>query len=246
MAQYKICIDPGHGGKDPGAVGNNLQEKNLTLVIGKKVVELLKVQGLSVILTRDSDRYIGLTMERTPACDISVSIHINAGGGQGLETWVSLYNRPAESKKLGQAIQDNILRRVPFENRGLKNKRNSAGNADYLYMLRQAKGVPVLVECGFIDSAADAKILLSEDNQRKIAEGIAAGIMQYYGIQAIQEVLSMFKDVPKNHWAASSIERLAKLGIIAGDGSGNFNPNQPITRAEVAALLDRVLKLLGK
>ncbi len=246
VARYKICIDPGHGGKDPGAVGNGLQEKNIALSISLKVAELLKAQGLDVILTRNTDKFVDLTSARTPICDLSISIHVNAGGGQGLETWVALYNRPAESKKLGQSIQDNILKRVPFINRGIKNKKNSAGNADYLYMLRQAKGVPVLIECGFIDSAVDAAILRSENNLKKIAEGIAAGVMQYCGIQVIQEVLSMFKDVPKNHWAAGSIERLAKLGIIAGDGQGNFNPDQPITRAEVIALLDRVLKLLGK
>ncbi|MBC7193913.1 N-acetylmuramoyl-L-alanine amidase [Marinobacter sp.] len=61
-----------------------------------------------------------------------------------------------------------------------------------------------------------------------------------------REVLSMFRDVTKNHWAASSIERLAQLGIIKGDAQGNFRPEDPITRAEVAALLDRILKLLGK
>jgi len=61
-----------------------------------------------------------------------------------------------------------------------------------------------------------------------------------------QEVLSMFKDVPANHWAVGSIERLAKLGIIKGDDQGNFRPDVPITRAEVVALLDRVLNLLGR
>ncbi|EMT38023.1 N-acetylmuramoyl-L-alanine amidase [Thermoanaerobacter thermohydrosulfuricus WC1] len=64
--------------------------------------------------------------------------------------------------------------------------------------------------------------------------------------QFLKEVLSMFKDVPESHWAAASIERLAKMGLIRGDGNGNFRPDQPITRAEVVALLDRVLKLLGR
>lgn len=244
--QYKIVIDPGHGGSDPGAVANGLKEKDLTLKISLEVARLLKAAGFQVILTRDKDIDLPLDRRRTPDCDISVSIHINAGGGQGLETWVSLFNRAGESKKLGQAIQEQILRRVPFSNRGIKSKKNSAGNADYLYMLRNAKGVPVLVECGFIDSAVDVAILKSPDNIVKIAEGIAAGILEYCGINILQEVLSMFKDVPTNHWAAGSIERLAKLGIIAGDGQGNFRPDAPITRAEVVALLDRVLKLLGR
>lgn len=179
---YKIAIDPGHGGKDPGAVGHGLREKDVVLTIALETARLLRNAGQIVIMTRDTDRFIDLTPERTPTCDVSISIHINAGGGQGLETWVSLFNQTGESKKLGQAIQEQILRRVPFHNRGIKSKKNSAGSADYLYMLRNAKGVPVLVECGFIDSAIDAQILRSRENLERIAEGIAAGILQYLGI----------------------------------------------------------------
>lgn len=178
-----IVIDPGHGGKDPGAVGNGLKEKDLTLAISLKVAELLRAQKLNVIMTRTADTFVDLSPARTPKCDLSISVHVNAGGGQGLETWVSLYNRPAESKKLGQAIQDNILKLVSFKDRGLKTKANSANNADYLYMLRNAKGLPVLVECGFIDNASDANILKTPSNLTKIAEGIANGIFEYLGIK---------------------------------------------------------------
>ncbi len=179
----KVCIDPGHGGKDPGAVGNGLQEKDITLHIALETARILRAAGQMVILTRETDRYIDLTAERTPAADISVSIHVNSGGGQGLETWVSLFNRPAESKMLGQAIQAGILSRVPFHNRGLKTGKNAAGTADYLYMLRKPMGVAVLVECGFIDSGADAAILGSPENLKKIARGIAGGVAQYLGVK---------------------------------------------------------------
>lgn len=62
----------------------------------------------------------------------------------------------------------------------------------------------------------------------------------------IKEVLGMFKDVADGHWAKESIERLAKLGLLKGDQQGNFNPDGPITRAQLAAVLDRLLKLFGK
>lgn len=175
----RIAIDPGHGGSDPGAVGNGLQEKDITLAISLEVARLLRAAGQTVTLTRETDQYVGLIAARTPAADISISIHVNAGGGQGLETWVSLFNRPAESRRLGQAIQDGILRQVPFVDRGLKTRKNSAGTADYLYMLRQPPGVAVLVECGFIDSAVDAEILRRPENLTKIAQGIANGVMVY-------------------------------------------------------------------
>ncbi len=220
-----------------------MKEKDITLTISLKVAELLKAKGLEVILTRTTDRYIDLTPERTPKCDLSISIHVNAGGGQGLETWVSLYNQSAKSRKLGQSIQNNILKLVPFTNRGLRTRANSKNNADYLYMLRQAKGVPVLVECGFIDNTVDANILKNSSNLVKIAEGIANGVFEYLGIK---EDSGMFKDVPKEHWAAESIDKLSKLGILKGDDNGNFRPNDPITRAETAVVIDRVLKYLGR
>lgn len=198
---YRIAIDPGHGGKDPGAVGHGLQEKDLVLTIALETARLLRNAGQTVVMTRDTDRFIDLTPERTPACDVSVSIHINAGGGQGLETWVALYNRPVESNKLGQAIQEQILSRISFRNRGIKSRKNSAGNADYLYMLKRPKGVPVLVECGFIDSAGDAQILGSKENLGKIAAGIAAGILQYLGIggsdMLVKLALSTQVDLPE-------------------------------------------------
>lgn len=178
-----IAIDPGHGGKDPGAVGNGLKEKDLTLAISLKVAELLRTQQLNVIMTRTADTFVDLSPARTPKCDLSISVHVNAGGGQGLETWVSLFNQPAKSKQLGQAIQNNIRKLVPFRDRGVKTKANSKNNADYLYMLRSAKGVPVLIECGFIDNITDANILKNAANLNKIAEGIANGVFEYLGIK---------------------------------------------------------------
>ncbi len=186
-----IVIDPGHGGKDPGAVGNGLKEKDLTLAISLKVAELLRAQKLNVIMTRTADTFVDLSPARTPKCDLSISVHVNAGGGQGLETWVSLYNQSSKSRKLGQAIQDNILKLVPFANRGLKTRVNSRGNADYLYMLRKAQGVPVLVECGFIDNIKDANILKMPSNLAKIAEGIANGIFEYLGIKKEPEKVNI-------------------------------------------------------
>ncbi len=78
---------------------------------------------------------------------------------------------------------------------------------------------------------------------------------KYYPLQeikagrgpAVKEVASgMFKDVPDNHWAKSDIERLGKLGLFVGDEQGRFNPDAPVTRAQLAAVISRLLKLLGK
>ncbi|NLC63863.1 MAG: hypothetical protein GX759_07375 [Thermoanaerobacterales bacterium] len=234
----KILLDPGHGGKDSGASANGLREKDITLQLAKKINDELDEFGIEVALTREDDVYMELAQRIRP-CDISVSIHVNAGGGQGLETWISIFNKSVESRKLGKSIHKNILELVPFKDRGLKSKKNSAGNADYLFMIRKPVGVPVLVECGFIDNTEDVKIIRNSIDD--IALGIANGIIEYLRIEEDW----VFKDVPKSHWAYGSIERLANLGILKGD-KGLFRPNEPMKRAEAAVMIDRVLKLLGK
>lgn len=60
----------------------------------------------------------------------------------------------------------------------------------------------------------------------------------------IEEVLSMFKDVPNGHWAKESIERMAEKGLLKGDNQDNFRPDEPLTRAQLAAVLDRLFNLL--
>lgn len=70
-------------------------------------------------------------------------------------------------------------------------------------------------------------------------------VQQELARSAVKEVFLVFKDTV-NHWAKESIERLAKLGIFKGDEKGYFRPDEPVTRAQLAVVIDRVLKLLGR
>lgn len=240
----RIVIDPGHGGSDPGAVGpNGLRESNVTLAVSLKLAEILRQAGVEIKLTRTSD----VRVELKPRCDLAnswkadyfVSIHCNAATNpqaHGTETYCLQLGGQGEI--LARAIQTELVAATGRANRGVK-------TANY-YVLRNTNMPAVLVELAFISNADEERLLRSAEFQEKCAAAIARGIGKVIGVRIIQEVLSMFKDVPAKHWAAGSIERLAKLGIIKGDGQGNFRPDQPITRAEVAALLDRVLMLLGR
>jgi N-acetylmuramoyl-L-alanine amidase len=240
----RVCIDPGHGGSDPGAVGpNGLKEAHVNLAVALKVAEKLRKAGVEVKLTRTSDVFIDLQ----PRCDIAnsfgadyfVSIHCNSAGtpeAKGTETYC--YKFGGQGEVLAKAIQAELIAATGRANRGVK-------TANY-YVLRRTNMPAVLTELAFISNPEEERLLASPEFQEKCAVAIAKGIGKVIGVKIIQEVFSMFKDVPANHWAAGSIERLAKLGIIKGDEQGNFRPDQPITRAEVVALLDRVLKLLGR
>lgn len=63
---------------------------------------------------------------------------------------------------------------------------------------------------------------------------------------AKEVIIGMFPDVPSDHWAKGAIDKLAQLGLLKGDEAGNFRPEEPVTRAQLAAVLYRVLKLLGR
>lgn len=179
----RVLIDPGHSGKDPGAIGNGLQEKNINMIVANYLKNYLFQNGFDVIMTRVQDVDLPLSKRILP-CDVSISIHTNSGGGQGFEVWHSIYNKGELSKKLAKYINNAIIDKLPdYQNRGLKTRKSIHGNYDYLYMLRQPKGVPILVECGFIDNSKDAEVLKSTGKLKLIAEGICRGLKDYRALQ---------------------------------------------------------------
>jgi len=91
----KIVIDPGHGGKDPGATAHGLKEKNVTLAVAKRLKPALEKElGCQVVLTRDDDRFLGLeertAFANTQGADLFLSLHLNAHSSakaHGFETY---------------------------------------------------------------------------------------------------------------------------------------------------------------
>ncbi|MCY8369095.1 N-acetylmuramoyl-L-alanine amidase, partial [Bacillus spizizenii] len=152
----KIFIDPGHGGSDPGATGNGLQEKTLTLQIALALRTILinEYEGVSLLLSRTSDQYVSLS-DRTNAAnswgaDFFLSIHINAGGGTGFESYI-YPGVGAPTTTYQSAIHSNVIQAVDFADRGRK-------TANF-HVLRESAMPALLTENGFIDTVADANKL---------------------------------------------------------------------------------------
>lgn len=173
----KVFLDPGHGGKDSGAVGvNNLLEKDINLSVAKKVYNILKKQNVDVRLSRSDDSNISLNSRTETAnkwgADCYISIHCNSFNtkAQGIETFSYSIN----SNDLANNIHNEILNsKVYTKNRGLK-------TANF-YVLRKSSMRSCLVELGFIDNDEDAKILI--DKQDDFALSIAIGICEYLGVK---------------------------------------------------------------
>lgn len=172
-------LDPGHGGKDPGAVGNGLQEKDLTLKIALKIKDMLTAyEDVRVNMTRNQDVTLSLK-QRTDAAnawgaDYLMSIHINAGGGTGFESFI--YTGSSGITVANQnVIHGKIMEQLNVRDRGKK-----SGN---LHMLRESKMPAILTECLFIDTKSDAGKLKDESFLDKVALGHVNGLVAAYGLK---------------------------------------------------------------
>lgn len=183
----KIVIDAGHGGTDPGASGNGIIEKELTLAISKELQSELEKLGIPVFMTRTTDETL-TPSERTKRIlnaygnkenVIVISNHINAGGGDGAEVIYALRDNSTlsnlildELQKEGQNIRKAYQRRLPSDT-----------SKDY-YFIHRDTGItePVIVEYGFLDSKGDDVSQLRNDYNR-YARAVARAIAQYAGIE---------------------------------------------------------------
>ena len=180
---YKVVLDPGHGGADPGAVGAmGTKEKTVVLAITLKIGNILTKNGVNVVYTREIDK----TQSLQAKCDVSnnakpdyfVSIHANSFSVptvSGIETFYSSGNLAGQ--KLAQAVQTELINATGRVNRGVK----TAG----FYVLNNTDATAILVETLFVSNAAEEKLLISDAYQSKLAQAIATGILKSFGISRI-------------------------------------------------------------
>ncbi|SHI77924.1 N-acetylmuramoyl-L-alanine amidase [Desulfosporosinus lacus] len=181
----KVCIDPGHGGYDPGGIGNGLKEKDLTLDVCLKLKPLLEFNGISVILTRDGDYAPGhyendqkgdlgarVNSAELGKADLFVGVHINAGGGTGVEVLVISTGGRAEIA--ANKVLPYLVQVGGWANRGVKTQN--------VMVLRETSMPAILTENGFIDTATDAAKLKEPNFRQALAIAHAKGICDYFGI----------------------------------------------------------------
>ena len=174
MSKYKVALDAGNGGSDPGAVYNDRQEKDDTLDLTLAVGDILKKNGVDVFYTRTNDEYETPFKKATDAnnsgADLFVSIHRNSSEKpnqySGVETLV--YNDSGFKSEVARNI-NNQLENVGFKNLGVDTRKN-------LVVLKRTKMPAVLVEAGFINNEKDNYIFDQEFD--KVANAIADGILE--------------------------------------------------------------------
>ncbi|WP_406242297.1 N-acetylmuramoyl-L-alanine amidase [Tissierella carlieri] len=174
----KVFLDAGHGGKDPGALGNGLQEKDIALSVTLKVGNILANHGVTVGYSRTTDIFLELADRATRAnnfgANVFVSVHCNAfsdTSAKGVETYS--YPGSTTGANLSKSIQNSIIASGVYTvNRGTK-------TADFA-VLRLTNMPAALAELAFITNAQDADILRNRQNDLAVA--VSKGILNYLGI----------------------------------------------------------------
>jgi len=173
----KVFIDPGHGGKDPGAVWNGLQEKDANLAIAVKLKAKLEAAGFTVIMRRTGDQYHTLdqivNMANSSGADIFISIHNNASistAAHGTETyWCP--NGVNGSSQLANLVQSRLLSQIGRANRGVK-------TANFR-VIKYTTMPAALVECAFVSNPTEAALLKTASFQEKCAVGLFNAINEF-------------------------------------------------------------------
>lgn len=184
-ATKKVVIDPGHGGTDSGATGNNMLEKDYNLLISKYMYDRFKEIGIPVAITREedvtlspTDRVNSILSKFGNSSDVIViSNHVNSGGGEGAEVIYALRNNDTLAKNVlnnigatGQTTRKYYQRRLPSDT-----------SKDYYFIHRNTGNTqPIIVEYGFIDNAKDVEFL--KNNYQELAEAVISAVANYAGV----------------------------------------------------------------
>ncbi|WP_066055614.1 N-acetylmuramoyl-L-alanine amidase family protein [Robertmurraya korlensis] len=185
----KIFIDPGHGGTDSGAVGNGIQEKNITLQIASAIQSILinEYSNVEVRMSRTGDETVSLNQRTNMAnawgADFFLSIHINSGGGRGYEDFIhSNLSSASRTAQIQRTIHLEVITKIDMVDRGSK-------KADF-HVLRESNMDAVLTENGFIDNAEDASKMKNPAWVNSVARAHVVGVEKAFNLQRKLQVQS--------------------------------------------------------
>ena len=215
----RICIDPGHGGNDSGAVYKGRKESDDNLALAKAMATELRRHGVIVDETRTGDATVSLTdrssFENRQSYDYFISFHRNAfkpEAAQGVETYTYL-NPGAKAKGLAEKIQTALVG-VGFTERGVK--------AANFHVLRETKAPAVLVEVGFIDNTGDNQLF--DAKRDEIVAAITEAVLAQLGIK-----YSPPAQAPPNQQTSQALYR-----VMAGSYAVRENAEKQVQKLKAA------------
>lgn len=200
-----VVIDPGHGGKDSGGVSGHgapifLREKDLTLDTAKRVRDELRRAGLRTVMVRDDDYFVELddrvrfANQQGPGA-VLVSIHYDAVPNHAMHGAKTFFWR-ADSHGLATRIQQQLVAATGETDQGVMRRR--------LRLTRNPEIRCVLCECAYVTNPAEAQKVAAESYRKRIAHGIAQGILEEHrlgdaGIAPVPEIYAPMSRASDKH-----------------------------------------------
>lgn len=222
----KIMIDAGHGGDDPGAIGQlGTKEKDIAMQIAKLVGEELTRHSVEVVYTRTGNETLSLSQrtdkERQSKVDYFISLHCNASESKlahGIETHI--ISKGGKAETLATKVQSELIRLTSRADRGIK--------VSNFHVLRETKAPAILIELPFISNLAEEKLLVDEQFKNDLAESIVRGVLSQlninykdknesapkWQIQALKEICSK-NNLDINYWLPKVSENIT-VGELFG------------------------------
>ncbi|MDQ0231521.1 SH3 domain-containing protein [Metabacillus malikii] len=172
-----VVIDPGHGGKDSGAIGiNGTFEKDLTLTTAKLLYDKLHSAGANVFLTRSNDSYISLNSRVSTShyrkADAFISLHYDSTINRTISGTTAYYYHSIKDGPLASHLKKELIKQTHLNDRGVK-----FGN---YYVLRENNNPAVLLELGYLSNQTDEITVGTPYYQERASQGIYNGLAQYF------------------------------------------------------------------
>lgn len=174
VSAFRVVIDAGHGGHDPGAQSGKVIEKFLAHDVARRLERYLRKRNVATTMTRPTNAFISLdkrvSISNSKRDAIFVSIHFNSAQNkqaQGIETF--FYT--AKSELLAHLVHENLIHKPRTENRGVKHRG--------FRVIKSARHPAILVEGGFLSNRKECRLSASKAHRQKVAEAIGWAILRY-------------------------------------------------------------------
>ena len=252
---FKIALDAGHGiytrGKRTLASLDPSETREWYLndrIYDKVQKNLKKYKDYALIRVDDT----------TGASDVSLADRVRKANEFGAQFYLSVHHNAGVNGGFGGGIisvahtnatnQSLVYQKILYDEliaaTGLSGNRSAPLPLQNLYVLRETTMPAVLVECGFMDSATDVPIILSEQFAENAAEGITKALAIIGNLtEKEEEVMNKFTDI-SGHYARSAIEELYNMGVVNGVSDAEFAPDRVATRGEIAVIARNIIRYI--
>ncbi|MGM9920677.1 MAG: N-acetylmuramoyl-L-alanine amidase [Bhargavaea sp.] len=179
LSGLTLVIDPGHGGYDGGTTGmRGTNEKDLTLPTAELLSSKLRAAGAEVILTRETDEYVGLrkrvSLSNQSGADAFISLHYDATTDHSVRGFTTYYQKSVE-ESLAEYVNNSLGKSVNLKDRGVQ-------KGNYL-VLRENRQPAILIELGFLSNLSEERRVKNPEYREQATDGIYKGIIKYFDSQ---------------------------------------------------------------